>query len=273
MADVQVAVCKVKGTSDDGWKVKRIHLSDTDECPLGYKLASTFGGETKRATGDLNQGAADMSAYKPKEIYLCLELRCRDVPPEDDDGKPTPGTLGFQLYDTDTATTDPKDTIGFLEVKDAYLGEYASCGGSVSPNTEAEAKKRCAACADCSGVTLQPDGTYTLREQSSLKQQPEGSRGKASWLKQGKCIDPPSNTECKKKTASGTPWARDCAWYESFGARIVDENTMGLLKPPCLGESADEHWHPNTQAVPKKRARKPTGRRLTEKNVDEVDSE
>ena len=76
----------------------------------------------------------------------------------------------------------------------------------------------------------------------------------------------------EKKTASGTPWARDCAWYESFGARIVDENTMGLLKPPCAGGQADEHWHPNFKPPPKRRSSK-TGRRLTEKNVDQVGSE
>ena len=56
------------------------------------------------------------------------------------------------------------------------------------------------------------------------------------------------------------------------GARIVDENTMGLLKPPCAGGQADEHWHPNFKPPPKRRSSK-TGRRLTEKNVDQVDSE
>ena len=73
---------------------------------------------------------------------------------------------------------------------------------------------------------------------------------------------------------------------------------MGLLKPPCGGEAADEHWHPNdqqpeSQILPKAFAKfvgsdaarrkiplfaikvkaKAKGRRLTEKNVDEVDSE
>ena len=155
-------LCKKKGVSTDGWKVKRVHLSDTDECPLGYKLASTFGG----ADGDLNQGANEASRT-PKEIYLCLELRCRDVPPEDVDGKFNTGIAGYQLYDAE----------------------------------------------------------------------------------QNKCIDPPSDTECKKKTASGTPRARDCAWYEHFAAKTLNEKTLGLLKPPCVSGTAgeNEHWHPDTK--------------------------
>ena len=50
---------------------------------------------------------------------------------------------------------------------------------------------------------------------------------------QGSTIDPPTDSECQKTVASGTPKEKDCEFYEEIFHHIIEDKSKSIIKNPC----------------------------------------